>query len=126
MKLFLLLLISSLFATDTYSQNILEIKIEKKSKKTVSRIEIEGSFPNGDTAMRSTIKERLNGKNFKRAKKGIYIVKVRYVVDKNGGISDVRCEADPGYGMCEEALVALLRSTRPVPALVSPPRNPPM
>ena len=123
MKLVLLLLCSFQFFI-AYSQNRIEITIEKKSKRTVSSIEVSGTFPNGDTAMRTQIAQKLKDNVFKRAKKGIYTIWVRYVLDKNGGISDVSCEKDPGYGMCGEALAAVLRSSRPVPGSVVPSRFP--
>ncbi len=123
MKL-LLLFVSFLATAVSYSQKTIDITIEKSSRKTVSNIQVEGTFPNGDTAMRTQIKKNLKDITFKRAKKGTYLIRVRYVVDKNGGISDVRCEKDPGYDMCGEALAAVLRSSRPVPGPVLPSRFP--
>ena len=38
---------------------------------------------------------------------GIYTVNVRFVVHKDGGITDVRLLNNPGYGLCQGADVRL-------------------
>lgn len=125
MKLVLLLLFCSLSITGAYGQNSITVRIDIGRKKAVSNVEVEGVFPNGDTTLKNFISKRLSTLTFKRAKKGSYIVRARYVLSKNADITDVLCEADPGYGMGEEVVRLLRKSPKwePGPATVRPYRT---
>ncbi len=48
---------------------------------------------------------------------GKYIVIVKFVVSKNGSISEIGCENDPGYGMCQEAVRVIKASQKWTPAI---------
>lgn len=95
MKLFLLL-VNLIFINKAF-QNVVEIKIEIGAKRRVTKIDVD--FLGGDTTWRESIKSRINASKFKGAKRGKYTVRIAYIVDKEGNISDVECLKDPGYGM---------------------------
>ncbi len=95
-------------------QVVIEFSKEKKKSKTFAKVEIKGVYPGGDTSLRSYLEKNLNASTVvgKSAKKGTYTVVIRYVVSKDGTISDIQCENDPGYGMCQEA-VRLMKKRKP-------------
>lgn len=124
-KLFLSVLINFIFLTAAYSQTFVEIKIEIGAKRKVIKVDVAAVYPDGDTTWKERIAKRLNTSTFikKGAKKGKYTVRVAYVICKDGSISDLRCENDPGYGMCQESVRAIRLSTKLVPAPVRPMRS---
>jgi hypothetical protein len=115
MKLFLLILVNFIFINKTYSQNIIEIKIEIGAKRKITKVDVEGA----DTALVKSIKKSLSSFVFvkKRPKKGNYIVRVAYIIAKDGSITDVRCLNDPGYGMGQESVRTIRKGSVWKPAL---------
>ncbi|MEI6586507.1 MAG: M56 family metallopeptidase [Sediminibacterium sp.] len=83
---------------------------------TVSQV--PASFPGGLSAWVKYLERNLNRdlpiKN--GAGVGKYTVIVSFIVDKNGGISDVKAENDPGYGTAEEAKRMIIKGPNWVPA----------
>ncbi|MCX6300527.1 MAG: hypothetical protein NTY72_15710, partial [Bacteroidetes bacterium] len=83
---------------------------------TVSQV--PASFPGGLSAWVKYLERNLNRdlpvKN--GAVVGKYTVIVSFIVDKNGGISDVKAENDPGYGTAEEAKRMIIKGPNWVPA----------
>jgi len=112
MKLFLLILVSFIFINKAYSQSDIKIKFEIGRKRKITKVDVEGG-PAGDTASRERIAKRLNSSKVvaKGAKRGTYTVRVRYIVDKEGSISDVECIEDPGYGLGAESVRAVKASS---------------
>jgi periplasmic protein TonB len=53
----------------------------------------------------------------KGAPAGKYTVIVKFVVSKDGSISDIACENDPGHGICEEAIRVIKKTKKWVPAM---------
>jgi protein TonB len=51
------------------------------------------------------------------APEGTYTVVVKFVVSKDGSLSDIMCESDPGYGICKEAIRVIKKSKKWNPAL---------
>jgi periplasmic protein TonB len=51
------------------------------------------------------------------AEEGTYTVIVKFVVSKDGSLSDITCENDPGYGICEEAKRVIKKTKNWVPAI---------
>jgi hypothetical protein len=102
MKLFLLVLVNFIFINKSNSQTVIEIEIGSERK--VTNVNVTGTFPNGDTSLRRSIIKNLSTSVFKGAKSGKYTVTVNYIVTKDGDIAEIRCENDPGYGMCEESV----------------------
>jgi antitoxin component YwqK of YwqJK toxin-antitoxin module len=83
-----------------------------------TREEIEASFPGGDKAWRNYLEKNLNtevpGNN--RAPAGIYKVIIKFVVNKEGVITNVIAENAPGYGTEKEAIRIITKSPRWIPA----------
>ena len=83
---------------------------------TVSQV--PASFPGGLSAWVKYLERNLNRdlpvKN--GAVVGKYTVIVSFIVDENGGISDVKAENDPGYGTAEEAKRMIIKGPNWVPA----------
>jgi periplasmic protein TonB len=130
MKRFLLMLTCLVGFTFTHgqtavSQVIIKFSKEKKKSKTFAKVEIKGAYPEGDTTWRSYLEKNLNASLVvgKGAKKGKYTVVIRYVVSKDGTISDIQCENDPGYGMCQEAVRIMKKSKSWTPATQPGGRN---
>jgi protein TonB len=51
------------------------------------------------------------------APEGSYTVIVKFVVSKDGSLSDIMCETDPGYGICKEAIRVVKKTKNWIPAL---------
>ncbi|RYY61879.1 MAG: hypothetical protein EOO05_04860 [Chitinophagaceae bacterium] len=112
MKILLFILMSFLFVDETFSQNVLEITYHIGRKRKVTAIEVAAAVNDADTTRRERIAKRLSSFKVagKGARRGTYTVLLRYVVSKDGSISDVRCDNDPGYGLCSEAMRAAIVS----------------
>ena len=52
----------------------------------------------------------------KEAPAGSYTVKVRFVVEQDGSLSDIKALNDPGYGIAEKITEVLKRSPKWTPA----------
>jgi hypothetical protein len=81
-------------------------------------VQIPAEFPGGVTGWANYLQRNLkrdvaedNG-----APSGKYTVIVSFVVDKNGGISEVQAENDPGYGTAEEAVRVIKTGPSWIPA----------
>lgn len=118
MKLLLLIFVSLIFINKAVSQKQskgygnTEIKFEIGSKRKITKVDVEGNFSDADTAFIERLKRRLSASTFKRAKKGTYTVKISFIVDRDGNVSDVECIKDPGYGMCAESVRAVKASSK--------------
>ncbi len=81
-------------------------KHEEDYDKIYTVVEIPAEFPGGQAAWIKYLERNLNRdipiQN--GAPVGKYIVTLSFIVDKNGIISDVKAESDPGYGTKEEAM----------------------
>jgi protein TonB len=77
------------------------------------------SFPGGLPTWVKYLEQNLNidipVKN--GAPAGKYTVVLSFIVDKNGGVSDVKAETDPGYGTAEEAKRVILKGPNWIPAV---------
>ena len=74
--------------------------------KAFTVVEIPAEFPGGLPAWANYLERNLNRDLpvDNGAPPGKYTVIVSFIVDKNGGISEVQAENDPGYGTKEEAV----------------------
>lgn len=82
-------------------------------------VEIQAQFPGGADAWRKYLERNLkqdvpidNG-----APAGDYNVVVSFWVDKNGNVTEVKAENDPGYGTAAEAVRVIQRSGKWTPAI---------
>ena len=82
------------------------------------KVEIEASFPGGGDAWRDYLMKNLNAyvpvKN--KAPLGKYMVIVRFIVAKDGSISNALAETAHGYGMEKEVLRIIKRGPKWIPA----------
>lgn len=97
---------------------IVEVKKDDDENKIFNKVEIEAGFPGGDAAWRNYLQKNLNGSVpvDNGAGEGSYTVVVKFVVSKDGSLSDVSCESDPGFGMCQEAIRVIKKTKNWTPA----------
>ncbi len=88
--------------------------IQQQEQETVS-------FPGGDTAWRKYLERNLNRDLpvINGAPPGKYAVKVSFIVDKSGKLSDVKAVNDPGYGTAQEAVRMFAKGPNWKPAAVN-------
>jgi periplasmic protein TonB len=97
----------------------LEIKKPDNENDILTKVEVEAAFPGGEDAWRNYLRKTLyaNTPVDNGAGGGKYTVIVKFVVSKDGSLSDIKCENDPGFGMCEEAVRVIKKTRNWVPAL---------
>lgn len=83
-----------------------------------TRVDVEASFPGGAPAWKDYIIKNLkaNVPIKKKAPVGSYMVIVRFIVAKDGSISDVTAETSHGYGMEQEVIRIIKKGPRWTPA----------
>ncbi len=81
-------------------------------------VQIEARFPGGMSEWNKYLQRNLNNDlpSENGAPPADYAVIVSFVVDRNGVISDVRAENDPGYGTKAEAIRVILKGPKWIPA----------
>ncbi|WP_345258437.1 energy transducer TonB [Flaviaesturariibacter amylovorans] len=88
-------------------------------EQVVNEVEVPPAFPGGMEAwanyLRSNLKASVPENN--GAPSGTYRVRVQFVVDREGNVSDVKALNDPGYGMAEEAVRVIRRGPRWTPGV---------
>ena len=104
---------------DTKGTEVVEVKKEDDENKIFNKVEVEAAFPGGDAGWRNYLQKNLNPdvpvEN--GAEAGTYTVIVKFVVSKDGSLSDVSCESDPGHGMCAEAMRVIKKTRNWTPAI---------
>jgi periplasmic protein TonB len=112
MKRFLLMLTFLACIIYTHGQIVIEFTKEKNRSKMLAKVQVNGAFPGGDTSWQSYLEKNINASELigKRARKGKYTVVV--ILSKDGSISEITCENDPGYRMCEESLRVIQKSRK--------------
>ncbi|MGE5108074.1 MAG: TonB family protein [Sphingobacteriales bacterium] len=83
-----------------------------------TKVEIEAGFPGGAGAWQKFLERNLNGQtpSDNGAPEGSYRVLVQFVVDKEGNVSDVKALTNYGYGMEDEAVKAIKKGPKWIPA----------
>ena len=121
MKHILLILTCLAGITITYGQTVIEVRKDNDTNRIFTKVEEEAGFPGGDTAWRHFLQKNLNAfvAIDNGAKKGRYTVIVKFIVSKDGTITDVYCENDPGYGMCQESVRVIKKTLKWIPAKVN-------
>ncbi len=99
-------------------------KQEEDYDKVFTVVQIPAEFPGGLPAWTKYLERNLNRDLpvNNGAPPGKYTVVVSFIVDKNGAISEVQAENDPGYGTKEEA-VRVIKKGPPWKAAVQNGRN---
>ena len=104
---------------DTKGTEVVEVKKDDDENRIFNKVEVEAAFPGGDAAWRNYLQKNLNPdvpvEN--GASEGTYTVIVKFVVSKDGSLSDVSCESDPGHGMCAEAIRVIKKTRNWTPAI---------
>jgi periplasmic protein TonB len=113
------------------TQQIVQAPIEDKGTQVVeapkaddedkvfTKVENEAEFPGGNAAWTRYVQKTLDGFNpaDEGAPPGKYQVIVRFIVSKDGSISDVQAETSFGYGMEKQAIDAIKKGPKWKPAL---------
>jgi protein TonB len=94
-------------------------KQEEDYDKVYTVVEIPAEFPGGREAWTKYLERNLNRdlpiEN--GAPAGKYVVTLSFIVDKNGVISDVQSQNDPGYGTKDEAIRVIKKGPNWNPAV---------
>lgn len=100
-------------------KNVVEEKPVEDENKIFDKVEIEASFPGGDSKWRQYLERNANGQvaSDNGAPEGTYTVVIQFVVDKEGNISDVKSLTNHGYGMEEEAMRVIKKGPKWTPAV---------
>jgi protein TonB len=87
--------------------------------KVFTKVENEAEFPGGNAAWARYLQKALDGFNpaDNGAPPGKYQVIVRFIVSKDGSISDVQAETKHGYGMEDQAIKCIKKGPNWKPAL---------
>ena len=94
-------------------------KKDEDENKVFNKVEVEAAFPGGEAAWRRYLQNNLDANTpvDNGAPEGTYTVIVRFIVSKDGSISDVEAETKHGYGMEEEAKKIIKKGPKWTPAL---------
>jgi len=94
-------------------------KVEEDYDKEFKTVQIQAQFPGGPDAWIKFLQRNLrndvpvdNG-----APPGNYTVVVSFLVDKEGNITEVKAESNPGYGTADEAVRVIQRGPKWKPAI---------
>lgn len=92
---------------------------EEDYDKEFKTVQIEAKFPGGPGEWRKYLERNLNNQTptDNGAPTGNYTVIVSFLVDKDGSISEVKAENDPGYGTAAEAVRAIKKGPKWTPAV---------
>lgn len=91
---------------------------KEDSLMSFEKVEVEAEFPGGLQAWRRFLERNLNAMvpADKGAPAGSYTVVIRFIVDKDGSLSDFKANTRHGYGMEEEIIRVLKLSPKWIPA----------
>lgn len=94
-------------------------KEEEDYNKIFTVVQIEAEFPGGKAAWNKYLQRNLNASlpMDNGAPPGKYTVVVIFTVDKEGNISDIQTENDPGYGTKDEAMKVIRKGPKWKPAV---------
>ena len=110
--------------TQSYSLHTLDTLPQKDTtRKEVDlinfvKVEVEASFPGGETEWKAFLGSLLNPDVpiKRKAPVGKYNVVVQFIVDKDGGVTNIKALTAHGYGMEEEVIRVISQSPRWSPA----------
>jgi len=94
-------------------------KVEEDYDKVFTVVQIAAEFPGGLPAWQKYLERNLNRDvpNDNGAPPGKYTVVVSFIVSKDGSISEVTSENDPGYGTKAEAIKVIQKGPKWKPAV---------
>lgn len=87
--------------------------------KLYTKVENPAEFPGGPSAWKRYLEKNLSPDDVinQGAPPGLHTVRVQFVVDKEGNISDVQALNDPGFGMADQAVSVIKKGPKWKPAL---------
>jgi len=94
-------------------------KVEEDYDKEFKTVQIQAQFPGGPEAWQKYLQRNLRAEvaSDNGAPPGNYTVLVSFLVDKEGNISEVKAENNPGYGTSDEAVRVIQRGPKWKPAV---------
>ncbi len=97
---------------------VAEVPVEDDEGKVFNKVEIEAAYPGGTAAWTKYLRNNLDANTpvDNGASEGTYTVIVRFIVSKDGSISDVVAETKHGYGMEAEAMKIIKKGPKWTPA----------
>ena len=112
--------ISSLLIIKTRLCDTLPVK-DSANDYVFEKVEIEASFPGGESAWREFLGQTLDASVpiKRKAPKGAYTVWIQFIVDKEGKLSSFKALTDQGYGMEKEVIRTLKKSPPWTPAYMN-------
>ncbi len=98
---------------------VVEVPTKKVDEDQIfQKVEVEAGFPGGNSAFANYLRKNLNAQAPAEngAPAGTYTVIIRFVVSRDGTISDITPETSLGYGMEQEAAKIIKKSPKWTPA----------
>ncbi len=94
-------------------------KVEEDIFKEWKNVQIQAQFPGGPEAWQKYLSRnlRVDVPTDNGAPPANYAVVVSFLVNRDGNISEVRAENDPGFGIADEAVRVITRGPKWVPAI---------
>lgn len=94
-------------------------KVTEDYDKEFKTVQIQAKFPGGPEAWAKYLQRNLkaDAPTDNGAPTGSYTVVVSFLVDKDGNISEVKADNDPGYGTAAEAVRVISRGPKWIPAV---------
>src|SRR5690606_4109721 len=124
MKILFLVLLSIGYAVPLLAQDTTVTKtetpiIEDTLAKVFNKVDAEASFPGGEEGWKNYLKKRLNWSvpGFNEAPPGVYQIIVKFSVEKDGRVSNIKALTKYGYGMEWEVIRVIRQSPNWIPAL---------
>jgi len=105
--------------TEVLSAGTGPVQPSEDYNKVFTKVENPAEFPGGQSEWRRYLGKTLNAEEAIEAgaAPGSYTVKVQFIVDKEGNISDVQSLNDPGFGMAAQAVNVIKKGPKWKPAL---------
>ncbi|MFM2284982.1 MAG: hypothetical protein RLZZ543_479 [Bacteroidota bacterium] len=96
-----------------------EMPKEDDENKVFTKVEVEAEYVGGASAWRKYLSNNLDSEvpGSNGAPPGQYTVIVRFIVSRDGSVSDVQAETSHGYGMEQESIRAIKKSGKWTPAI---------
>ena len=124
-KLLVFLFLTLLFFAKSYGQSgrggygiTVEITKAKKDSNIYSEVKVIQASPGVDSSWLRFVERNIKTIEVdKQAKEGKYIVTVKFIVSKDGSLSDIQCATDPGFSMCMEMLRIIKKSKNWTPGV---------
>jgi protein TonB len=90
--------------------------VEEDYEKVFTKVENPAEFPGGPDAWRRYLERNLRYPEAAQENGTQGVVRVEFIVDKEGNISEVRALNDPGDGLAEEAVRIIKKGPKWIPA----------